>query len=320
MLFRLLLALVVAPVALPAQILPPDLAGTGGGSLSDKVAWLAKNAVALRSIDPRDEDFADFEPLKKAIGDARIVLLGETWTKDGAAVKAKQRLVRFLHEKMGFDVLAAGASVFDGEEMDRALDGPSAPGTDLRRANSQLQPFRGGREGPVPPAEVLDYARATRKTGRPLHISGLGFQVSPFLQKEYAKTLFQFIDRIDPSLCPAGDRKAIKSILDWTRPAGRGIVLAPQLGPSIGERTQWQDAIPKLYDNLGRLPAGTADAREIAFFRVTLANLAVWNGAHGSPDAPLASQVRELANFVWLAKEWQPGQQDYGLVGQLLRT
>ena len=35
-----------------------------------RIAWLNQHAIALRSIDPADEDFADLEPLRKAIGEA----------------------------------------------------------------------------------------------------------------------------------------------------------------------------------------------------------------------------------------------------------
>src|SRR5262245_57214996 len=42
-----------------------------------RVAWLKKHVVPLRSIKPDDEDFSDLEPIRKAIGDARIVQLGE---------------------------------------------------------------------------------------------------------------------------------------------------------------------------------------------------------------------------------------------------
>ncbi len=52
-----------------------------------------------------DDDFSDLAPLAAAIGDARIVQLGETTHGDGAAFLAKVRLVKFLHQHHGFDVL-----------------------------------------------------------------------------------------------------------------------------------------------------------------------------------------------------------------------
>src|SRR5947199_3209454 len=78
-----------------------------------RVAWLKEHAIGLRSIDPADDDFSDLEPLRAAIGTARIVQLGEQSHGDGATFHAKARLIKFLHQKMGFDVLAFESGLYD---------------------------------------------------------------------------------------------------------------------------------------------------------------------------------------------------------------
>ncbi len=42
-----------------------------------RVEWLRKNAIPIRSIAADDRSFSDLQPLKKILGDARVVLLGE---------------------------------------------------------------------------------------------------------------------------------------------------------------------------------------------------------------------------------------------------
>ena len=70
-------------------------------------------AVSIRSIDANDTDFSDLTKLRSALGDARIVLLGEQTHGEGSTFQAKTRLVEFLHEKMGFDVLAFESGLYD---------------------------------------------------------------------------------------------------------------------------------------------------------------------------------------------------------------
>ena len=80
-----------------------------------KVAWLKQNVVAFSSIDPNDDDFSDLRPLKKLIGDARVVQLGEQSHGDGTCFETKIRLIKFLHQEMGFDILAFESGLYDCE-------------------------------------------------------------------------------------------------------------------------------------------------------------------------------------------------------------
>lgn len=80
---------------------------------TEKVVWLSKNALHVRSISPSDEDFSDLYPLEKTIGNARIVMLGEQSHGDGSTFLAKTRLIKFLHQEMGFDVLAVESGLYD---------------------------------------------------------------------------------------------------------------------------------------------------------------------------------------------------------------
>ena len=279
------------PILLPAQPPPIDFAGTASSSIPNKVAGLTKNAVAIRSIDPHDHDFADLQPLKQSIGFARIVLLGGT---SGAATeRAKQRLVRFLHEDMGFDVLASEASLFDAEEMDRALGQGAAPSRDLRQ--SMVLPFLLG-GNPVSSTEFIDYVRTTYKAGRPLHLAGLATRISTFMQRQYAKRLFEFVDRIDPRLAPPADRQAITSMLAGSSQRFAGTAQWEKVAkPGMA-------AIGRVAENLGRLPANPATSRELSFYLRTLANLArasLARSGRASPSGP--------PNILdWLATVWRP--------------
>jgi len=77
------------------------------------LAGVSRVVSPIRSIDPADTDFSDLKRLKKAIGDAQIVLLGEQTHGEASTFLAKTRIIRFLQEKMGFEVLAFESGLYD---------------------------------------------------------------------------------------------------------------------------------------------------------------------------------------------------------------
>jgi erythromycin esterase len=68
-------------------------------------AWLREHAIPFDTTDP-NSDFADLMPLKKLIGDARIVALGEATHGTHEFFEMKDRMLRFLVEEMGFNTFA----------------------------------------------------------------------------------------------------------------------------------------------------------------------------------------------------------------------
>lgn len=81
----------------------------------NEVAWLKKNIIPL----PLDSSTAftnKFETLKKYIGDAKIVMLGEETHGDGTTFKTKVELIKFLHQNMGFDILVWEGGLFQAEK------------------------------------------------------------------------------------------------------------------------------------------------------------------------------------------------------------
>ncbi|MGI4863082.1 MAG: erythromycin esterase family protein [Janthinobacterium lividum] len=69
-------------------------------------SYVAANTVPVATLDATSDDYADLAAVGQAIGEARVVMLGEQDHGDGSTFQAKTRLVKYLHERKGFTVLA----------------------------------------------------------------------------------------------------------------------------------------------------------------------------------------------------------------------
>ncbi len=172
-----------------------------------KIAWLKANQVPLRSIDPADADDKDLEPLKKLIGDSRVVMLGEQTHGDGATFDAKTRLIRFLHEKMGFNVLAWESGLYDCEAGDVLLS-QGKPTAEVLNGSIFGIWARGEKMLPL-----FDYLKATKKTRHPLILTGFDIQFSSSSLKpiELAETILAGLAAIGKDLAKEDMRKTLLS-------------------------------------------------------------------------------------------------------------
>lgn len=165
-----------APVQLWIDMVePPELVRARSDALvgDPRVEWLARHAVPVRSISPDDVDFGDLEPLREALRGVRVVLLGEATHGSGADFLAKSRLVKFLHEELGFDVLALEAGMYgmavSWDSLRAGMPGREALELGTWRmwsAAREMQP-------------LIDYVVAEAAGERPLQLAGFDNQFMP---------------------------------------------------------------------------------------------------------------------------------------------
>lgn len=72
----------------------------------DMRSYVTTNTVPVATVETASDDYADLAAVGQAIGEARIVMLGEQDHGDGTTFQAKTRLIKYLHEHKGFTVLA----------------------------------------------------------------------------------------------------------------------------------------------------------------------------------------------------------------------
>ena len=136
--------------------------------------YVKSHTVRISTIDPRASNDSELEIIDKAIGSATIVMLGEQDHGDAATFQAKTRLIKYLHEKKGFDVLAFESDFFSLNE-----------GWDhLKKEASQIKSFLRQNITPIwsdcdaCSTLLFDYVPDTYTTDDPLS-HGLFFLVLP---------------------------------------------------------------------------------------------------------------------------------------------
>lgn len=163
----------------------------------------------VRSIDPSDQDFRDLQALKSSLHGVRLVLLGEATHGDGATFLAKTRIVEFLHEELGFDVLIFESGFYDCARASQELTRGAAFDTVFRQCvwsmwaeRQQVQP-------------LISYLERSRHTARPIALAGLdpGFLLAPS-SSFFAQDLRAFVVRTRALL--AQPEAELQSFLSFT--------------------------------------------------------------------------------------------------------
>jgi erythromycin esterase len=131
-------------------------------------AWVRAHARPVRSL--ASSDFSDLRFLAPVLGTKRIVQLGESGHGVAEFNMAKVRLIKYLHEELGFDVMAFESSTFECERAQRNVASLSA-----------LQLMRACIFGVWHTDETLplfEYIKQTQSTSRPLILAGFDEQTS----------------------------------------------------------------------------------------------------------------------------------------------
>jgi erythromycin esterase-like protein len=89
--------------------------------------WLAANAIRLNTVEA-GHGFDDMQPLKKLIGKARIVSLGEATHGTREFFQLKHRMLEFLATEMGFTIFSIEANMPEAYRLnDYVLNGKGDP-------------------------------------------------------------------------------------------------------------------------------------------------------------------------------------------------
>lgn len=274
---------------------------TGGQVLAVEVPEVHQ----IRSIDPTDTDFSDLAALGAAIGDARIVMLGEAGHGDGSAFLAKTRVISYLHEHLGFNVIAFESGLYDLFAARQLVADSEAPGAAVARAvfpvwaeSDQFQP-------------LLRYLTAQHQAGTPLHAAGFDLQLSG----ELGAGLPEALDRLNTDL--PGDDPALARLRDL-------IAAVLTEGPGVLGDTPVDQIEADVATTVHRLRTSSLPEREwwAQIMASTGAFLVFLHGLSDPTPGVLNQRDAQMAaNLSWLANVAYPDEKIivWGASSHLLR-
>lgn len=138
--------------------------------------------------------------IKKAIGGAQIVMLGELTHGDGTTFQLKCQLIQFLHDSLGFDALVWESGLYDCQKMNEALK-TDQPLTEVARMGVFSHWSRGTESFPV-----FTYARATVSSTSPLSMTGFDIQPSGSASNGMSAAMLSWFEGRNELTEPARDR------------------------------------------------------------------------------------------------------------------
>lgn len=150
--------------------------------------WITGNHSTVRSLTSRRSE--DLQFLKTVIGGRRLVQLGESGHGVKQFNQAKVRLIRFLHQEMGFDVIAFESGVHECWSAGRE-SGTVPADTTMRRCT-----FGVWHTDEV--VQLFEYIRETQQTARPLQLAGFDVQISSYRGSQGApQFLYGVVAKVD---------------------------------------------------------------------------------------------------------------------------
>ena len=270
------------------------------------ISWIRENHHAIRqpAAAPPEDDFADLQFLKEVIGDRRIVQIGESHHSVAEYGTVKTRLIKFLHQEMGFDVLAFESSIYECFAADLRHMTPTEA---LFSTIFGVWAF----EEVLP---LFEYLKQSHSTPRPLAFAGFDPQISSrlgvvsrpaFFQRvvgvldaDYAREVAQFdalfIDRIQRDGPAYAREEEARLVAFYTRLSNflerhRDVLMALLEGdtsPLIAQRVAWSSV--KLVQLLRAFDVNPDDA---------------------SPQGHMAIRDGAMAdNLTFLANDLYPGR------------
>jgi erythromycin esterase len=206
-------------------------AGTGITAQQNIKDFVKNKKQLIRTVDPADTDFSDLEVIGNAIGDKRVVMMGEQDHGDAPAFLAKTRLIKYLHEKKGFNVIAFESDFFGLTEGQKEISNDTAAFRKYLQGNI----FGIWTYCDACSDLFYQYLPGEMNRGKGLVVTGFDNQAHSRYSKRKLRNYLDSI--ITPDLLPAAEPSGMKKyIIEWTD------TLIKNYGKRVGTPQQYDSA------------------------------------------------------------------------------
>jgi erythromycin esterase len=209
----------ILAVALSCAV-PPAAQRTGGEPnqepvVADSVAhWLTSQAIRLRTVEAGN-GFADMQPLREVVGDARIVALGEPTHGNREIFQLKHRILEFLVREMGFNIFALEAPLPESFDINEyILNGTGDPANAL----AGITMWTWDTEEVLAVIEWMRSYNADPANTRKLKFYGFDMQAP----ERAARVTLDYLDRVDPALAETARERLGSLAVPFTDPDAFG--------------------------------------------------------------------------------------------------
>ncbi|MCW1963197.1 erythromycin esterase family protein [Chryseobacterium viscerum] len=154
----------------------------------------------IKSISMIYPDNSDLKVLDSVLQENRILMLGENIHYDGATMQAKSRLIKYLHENMGYNVVLYEAGQYDTWMMNEEMKNHNLKIPSASIGGTGLFDFWWNNKETHP---LISYYQTTKTSAHPIELGGFDIQFSgDELYEKRGKLLKDFLNKNSIELKP----------------------------------------------------------------------------------------------------------------------
>lgn len=172
---------------------------------------LNEKLIDLHEVDLNNHDFTGFESMKDVLQDVEIILLGEQSHGEATAYETKIKLIKYLHQEMGFDIIAFESDFYACDKAWKELNAEKK-GQDARLAMGKGITLVWSAVHELKP--LTNYIEQQVNSDNPLELAGFDNQmIGRYSAETYLNDLTDFLKKLDNSILETEDWKHFESSL-----------------------------------------------------------------------------------------------------------